>query len=253
MKRVIILSDLHVGSSVSVMPESFVLEDGQLVKPSEYQQKIKRYWHKFWEIAKKDAEEFVIIINGECIDGNHHDTTQILSPSPTIQVKNAIKLLEEVLPENRKMFFTKGTNAHSGKGSAMDVLVANHFKSPCEYVLNIYVEGIAINVAHHTARKIENEVLEQHNAGSFPDYVFRGHYHVPRYTKRIYTRGNEIKSTVGVVTPAWQGLTEFGHRVTRNFNSIVGGIILDVQDGVSNLYPIEKTMFSVVQDKVFIA
>lgn len=256
-----IVSDLHVGSTVGLCPPDGVeLEDGGLYKPNDFQKWEWDQWCEMWAWGSSWSRGWPLVtkVNGEFIDGNHHGTTQIVTPSTEIMAKAALDVWAPVKAlAPYKTYVTKGTAAHVGAGGASDDLVAAllgaekdpETKQSAFYHLMVTIAGVYFDVAHHvsgTARmwthgnNIRTEVLEVMDdaaqAGErAPDYVLRAHVHKFADTGLNYP-------TRGLVTPAWQGLTEFTHRITRRVNRTVGGIWIKCENGESEMKLWKQTL-----------
>ena len=75
-KLVFVLSDLHCGSTLAVMPPGFVTLEGNSVALNPVQQWLWKCWqetHK-WILETAAGEPFALVINGDLIEGNHHRT-----------------------------------------------------------------------------------------------------------------------------------------------------------------------------------
>lgn len=251
---VAVVSDLHVGSTVGLCPpDGIELEDGGRYTPNAFQVWMWAQWAEYWELVKQTAGDWpvVVIVNGEFIEGNHHRSTQITTPSPSVMIPAAEQVLEPALrisSKSFKLYVTKGTAAHVGEGGANDVLVAKALNAEKDaesgqhafYHLRVVIGGVYFDVAHHISNtmrawthgnNIRTEVLEimddaRSSGDRLPDYIIRSHVHKFADTGLNYP-------VRGIITPAWQGLTEYTHRLTRRVNRTVGGLIIPCENGVS--------------------
>lgn len=230
------------------------LEDGGRYLPNAFQKWMWAQWVEFWQAARDfNPKKYpvILIANGEFIDGNHHGTTQIATPSPEVMAKAALQVWKPALAlKPFKTYVTKGTAAHVGAGGASDDLIATMLgaeKDPTTgqsafYQLRLNIAGVGFDIAHHVsgtarmwthANNIRTEVLEVmdeclSNGQPLPDYVLRGHVHKFADTGLNYP-------TRGLITPAWQGTTEFVNRLTRRANRTVGGFLFLCENGESEL------------------
>lgn len=245
---VAVVSDLHVGSSFGLCPPNGInLEDGGLYVPNVAQRWIWDNWADFWDNVKRRKKETrghcVVVVNGEFIDGLHHETTQLASASPDIMRGGAVECMRPVMPLMDELYVTIGTPAHSGAGGASDYAVARelgarqypHTGRHAAYQWLLDVNGVLMDFAHHVSgsgvpwskgnnirREVMSMMADADGHAKPPDIVVRSHVHQFADTGRNF-------DTYGVVTPAWQLKTEYAHRVTRQRNVKVGGLVFEVR------------------------
>lgn len=265
-------SDLHVGSSVAVCPLKWNLLEGGTFRASPGQRILHRQWVKSAKNVRTLLNEgdqrkrLVIVINGEPIDGDHHESHQLITKVKTEQLEMAISLLDEWLqiveynPQSGDcIYLVRGTSAHE-KGEHLNV-IGRDFDGVVPYrkdsspttkdgryyhdKLRRRVNGKLFDIAHHgfgvgskawlksnTIRwwliSMYFEALEE--GMPIPDYVIRSHNHV--YTFDRY------KDMWGCVTPSWQLKTNFGYKVAANNHlNTIGMIYFDVlESGFSKPY-----------------
>ncbi len=242
---VAVVSDLHVGSTVGLCsPDGIALEDGGRYMPNDLQLWIWAQWLDYWKEVKAWAgkSKIIVVVNGEFIEGNHHGTTQIASPSPEAMTSAAIEVFRTPYNLAHQLYVLKGTAAHVRAGGADDEIVARELGAvrdaqsgkTARYHLTLDVWNTRFDFNHHiggSARawtrgnNIRAEVVDSLAGGSPPQVVIRSHVH--NYTDT----GRTFQNIVGIVTPAWQLLTEHGHKVVRKPNAAVGGVIFEVVKG----------------------
>lgn len=239
---VAVVSDLHIGSTVALCPpEGIELEDGGRYHPSPVQKWVWDKWLQYWSDVKSRAgmSPLIVVVNGEFIDGNHHGTTQIGTPSPTAMMDAAIGVMLKPAQMAKALYVTKGTAAHSLHGAASDHAIGKELgaaKCPetgqhAFYHLLLKIKNTRFDIAHHiggSARihtrgtnirgEVTDAMLETTNP---PDILIRSHVHTYADTGRNF-------KTFGVVTPAWQLMTEYSHRVVRRTQRGVGGLLFEV-------------------------
>lgn len=238
---VAVVSDLHIGSTVALCPpEGIELEDGGRYHPSQVQKWVWDKWVQYWADVKSRAgmSPIITIVNGEFIDGNHHGTTQIGTPSPTAMQDAAIGVMLKPAQMSKYIYVTKGTAAHSLHGAASDHMIGKELGAVrCPetgqhafYHLRLKVKNTLIDAAHHIGgstrihtrgTNIRGEVTDAMLEGNPPDILIRSHVHNYADTGRNFR-------TFGVVTPAWQLMTEFSHRVVRRTQRSVGGLLFEI-------------------------
>ena len=265
-------SDLHAGSTVAVCPPSWVNLDGNTISASPGQLILYRQWKRSAFKVKEALNEnrrrkrLVIVLNGEPIDGDHHETYQLITKNKPEQEGIAISLLDEWMkivefdPKRGDcMYMTRGTTSHE-KGQHLNnigrdldgVVPYRKDSSPTTKdgryfydILRRTVNGKLFDIAHHGFSVSKRRWLKSNNVRwtlismyfdaleeglPIPDYVIRSHLH--EYTYDRY------KDMWGCVTPAWQIKTNFGFKVAPNNHiNTIGMIYFDVtKDGFSKEY-----------------
>lgn len=254
----VIVSDIHAGCQYAVCPERVKLDGGGVYRANKYQRHLLSYWHYFWNEwvprATRD-EPFVVVINGDCMDGVHHRSTTQITHNGADQHKIAYELLAPIRDRAEQMILVRGTEAHVGPsaeneerlGEALGTVknidgAGNH---SC-YELWMTVGGSLMHATHHigatgsmsyeaTAPMKEMTELFANTAADdarIPDVIVRSHRHrhieVRRPTYRIY----------GIVftTACWQARTPYGYKIPggRVSTPQIGGSL--VRQGDEELY-----------------
>lgn len=244
---VAVVSDLHVGSTVGLCPlDGIALEDGGRYMPNEVQKWIWARWKDYWKEVKAWAgkSKVIVVVNGEFVEGNHHGTTQIAGPSPETMTSAAVEVFREPYNLAHQLYVVKGTAAHVRAGGADDEIVARELGAvrdtqtgkAARYHLILDVFDTRFDFNHHISgsarfwtkgNNIRAEVAGMLDMPSTerPNVVVRSHVH------NFAETGRNFSNIVGVVTPAWQMLTEHGHKVVRRAQGTVGGLIFEVIKG----------------------
>lgn len=239
---------MHVGSTVALCPPRVALEDGGEYRPNLAQRWVWDRWLEFWRIVaqyKRDGWRIICVVNGECIDGRHHETSQLASQSPEIQAVAALEALAVPLPLVSEWLVTRGTEAHSGKGAASDYSIARELGARVDTATGTHaayhwlfdVGGVVFDAAHHTSGGVRPAALELDRmtidadqgrkvGGIMPDVIIRSHIHKEDEKWR--------NGRYSVVTPAWALKSAFAHRLTRSRSASVGGLLVEVQRGTFN-------------------
>lgn len=107
------------------------MDDGGTYLPSLAQRWLWDCWTAGWahvaniiererRIADDDVD-FGFVSNGDAVDGNHHGTTQILSPAEGAHIKTAVESFRVPLGMNPKWaWVVRGTPAHVGKSAGLE-------------------------------------------------------------------------------------------------------------------------------------
>lgn len=234
----VVISDLHIGSTLALCPDMTELADGSHYLPNPVQAWIWEQWIAFRCHLKErlHGRRWGLVINGDLIDGVHHKTKEVIHPDVGIQVKTAIEVLEPVAKDAAYTYVVRGTESHVGTsetaiGRAIGAMTAGKEHSAHHWLID--VNGCLVSAKHHigsTARtwtratalgaSLANERLEALNARrDIPNVLLRAHRHVPGLYKD--------PSGMLIVTPAWQALTSYGWKVVPDAVPWVGGVILD--------------------------
>lgn len=124
IRAIAIISDLHLGSDCSILQPDFLTEKAQPIGQTPLAAWLYECWTQAhaWLAEILLPKEYALIINGDCIEGNHHRTTEIWSPDVRNHVKAAIELLAPVAARAGKVFMVKGTPCHVNGGEPSSAL-----------------------------------------------------------------------------------------------------------------------------------
>jgi hypothetical protein len=254
---VVAVSDLHTGSSVGLMPPKTQLDDGGSYVASIAQRWLWTNWIKMWtrveEIKQETKLPVCTIVNGDISDGDHHDTTQIVTRNKADQIDIALETLGPLLDVSDKVFIIRGTEAHNGKTNWMEEEIAKQIGAEPDkhthswWHLYIEIGGVTFDVQHHgeygtkvpwsagtEAVKIAAHVASEYaDSGDKPPMIaLRAHRHGWRDSGRT-------RSTQAFVTPPWQLKTAFVHRLGFGTHiQSVGGLVLVCKDGRYSVEPL---------------
>lgn len=112
--RVVIISDLHEGSTVAPWTEAVPLEDGGKYQTNKFQ----RWLNRCWDIAIDEIKALkpdVLVFNGDIIQGAHARDGQLVTNKPEIQAESAIERLAPLCEVTKRTYFVRGTEWHEGK------------------------------------------------------------------------------------------------------------------------------------------
>jgi hypothetical protein len=246
IRHIICISDLHAGSSVSVCPPDVTLDDGGIYRYSKYQKVLWEWWNEFWYgwvPAQVDGEPFSVVINGDVLDGKHHETTTIISANLADQQKIAEKLLRPICELTPRLIIVRGTEAHAGKTGQHEEQLAQALGAvgPEPWLCSWWEYKATLNdnlihFAHHIGvtssaayrssalmRTIANNFVDAGQWGTRPpDLIVRSHRH--RQTEVVEPTKNGVCRIV--VTPGWQLKTPFIYRTGQDEKPQIGGICI---------------------------
>lgn len=243
-KVIILLSDLHVGATAGLLPPDFVTFEGNEIKQNPYQKWLWESWLECWKWSKDiiGKDEWIGVINGDLIDGNHHMTREIISPDTADHISAAIDILKPVLKTASGVYLTEGTNVHvqnsehgiasSLRGSGIKVISPNTRKGAWPE-MDIVIHGCRCAIDHHvstsTKPATESSVYSQ-TLSTVQDRYCRAGWKVPKFIVRSHRHqfgyfSDGYRSMV--ILPPWQGATRFTRRVVPRVTPQCGMVIAD--------------------------
>jgi hypothetical protein len=250
-----VAGDLHAGSTVALCPPEVPLDDGGFYHPSKAQSWLWQCWLAYWQEVEREAAEadrFYQIFNGDMLDGDHHNTSQIISRNPadwSYLLGEALAVPLALRPD--KLFVVRGTEVHNGKSNSGEEGLAKRWRldglpivgdpetgTASWWHLRAEIDGVRLDVAHHgrtghrehtrtnAANLHAHDILLAHvkQGDTPPDLCLRAHYH----------RFNDSYDAcpVRVITNgAWQLKTGFVHRIAADTLADIGGMIITIEDG----------------------
>lgn len=263
-------ADTHAGSTSGLMPpEQWQMADGGFHNPSYTQKVIWKQWEDCWdkviETKKKNKSRLVIVHLGDAIEGNHHDSTEIITNRLDEQERIHISCMDWALKATKfnsdvedKIIYVAGTTAHTGESAVAEERIARQFDGiypykrgteSLDYQDGKYVwdrilfshAGVNFNVAHAGANPgnrawtkesglqslIKNVYFSSIESNTkIPNFWIRAHMH--EYTPAIY-KGK--KGTIeGIICPAFQGRTHYLKILPNHIMSDIGMFCVLVQD-----------------------
>lgn len=228
MKRILILSDTHVGSTVGLWPDNFMSVSGHELPQSRFQIWLWDKWramqHWVGERVKK-SDDLTLVFNGDIIEGLHHRSIEVMSAAMDDQYVAASTIFRDLIDTLKpaRSYMIRGTECHTnGAEATVGKLIGSEKNKEGLHAFDykkLSVDGTVCSFAHHmscSTRKglqasahsaiIDDEVLRSIDAGFVPARVVcRAH----RHEHGVWSTG----STMSCVTGPWQGLTRHGWKV----------------------------------------
>ena len=253
IRNIVVISDTHFGSAVA-LNNGCQLDDGGWYHPSVIQKKLWALWENFWDWTYDHIkkEPFVLVHNGDIIDGVHHRITNPVSHNLTTQSRIAIQELEPHIARSERYYQIRGTEAHVGQAAQEEESIAAALGAVQDKETGCYSRwemwmkfcGKLIHFAHHIGttrsaayessapmREIVAAFVESGQWGMKPpDFIIRSHAH--RYIKV------EPPNCCIVVTPGWQLKTPLTHKIDRMRGPMFGGLL--IRDGADGVYTKER-------------
>ena len=243
IRNIVVIGDTHCGSQAAIMPPGFRLHDGQTVVQSPRQRELWKWWGEFWgewvpRVTK--GEPFVLVHNGDIIDGAHHGCTQLVTSNVDDQRRMAEELLAPHVAKAVAFYCIAGTAAHAGQSNADEENVARTLGAqPDDHGIrarqDLWIDdfgGKRIQFAHHIgttssaaykSSPMMRVITAQHtSAGEHgyrpPNFIIRSHAHD--------FVGVERANCSGYVCPAWQLKSDWVWGKDTTSLPIIGGLIL---------------------------
>ena len=236
--NLVVVSDLHAGCQFGLCPPNGVhLDGGGRYTPNTIQERVYGYWRHFWDKWVPhitEGQPYAVCVNGDSLDGIHHNSVHQISHNLAMQREYARSLLCELAERCRDMgtpfWVVRGTEAHVGQSGQDEEELArdlgareNEFGQHARHELWVYVGPWLGHVMHHVgttgSQHYETTGVHKELTESFteaarwgeqpPDFIVRSHRHRMIRTELPTRNGNAFS----VVTPGWQAKTPFTYRV----------------------------------------
>lgn len=240
-KLAVVISDLHVGSTVGLWPKSYTSIEGVPIGQNPAQKWLWKHWidaTQRWLPSVVGNDPYVSIINGDSVEGCHHKTLQVMTADPADQSRAFKQVLGPVFERSYRTYMTLGTESHTRNdemrigadlGAEKDPETGLHAFSE----LHLEIHGSYGVCRHHVGsagnpylehgglgRAMNTEIMEAARCGRrIPKWMMRAH----RHRHGIVTDGNSMLG----VTGAWQLLTRWGHKAVPAASCQPSIIILD--------------------------
>ena len=258
-------SDTHCGSSVGICPPKVRLADGGAYEASPAQGQLWEWWMVSWDrtdaIVREQKAHLISAINGDVGDNpRHHGTSQSISGGAEAQEYVTHQVYNEVKKRRTAArFVMKGTPAHSGSeaGDAEEQLgewlraERDENGQWSSWHRRMELHGWLLDFQHHGAKvggnprnKPNTTVLTAYDIWANhvtrglrpPDIAVRSHLHTYMDTEHIHP-------TRLIVTPSWQNLTAFAHKLPKVANDIpdFGSVLFLLEPGNCEVIPLLYT------------
>jgi hypothetical protein len=245
-RAIVVLSDIHAGSTVALMPPEFTTLEGVVLTQNPIQKWLWECWQdaQGWIDQTMDGDPFALVLNGDLTEGVHHGTKQVISPDTGDHVECALHLLRPLVRKATKTYVIKGTECHTGNneiviGKALKTAVNPETGLPAWDRLTIDAAGVRCVFRHHigtsvrrglaatqfSMQLVEEQVEAANNGEPIPRVLCCAHRH--KFGAWQDEHG------IALVSPPWQGLSRFAHKVVSQARTKPGVFILDWR-GVSN-------------------
>lgn len=240
IKLIVCVADTHFGSTVALLPPGFTTLEGNEIQQNAIQEWLWQCWQRANQFIADVAgdDPYALVLNGDLIEGIHHGTKQVWSPEVADHARCAVETLRPLAEKAAKTFAIYGTEIHVGNSevSIADSLQAEvnpeTGKKAFERLV-VDVNGVRHVFRHHIGSTIRRglagtqlsvnlaeEQLEAINNGEeIPRVVCVAH----RHKYGTYKDDNGMC----IVSPPWQALTRFGHKVVSQARTKPGVYLID--------------------------
>lgn len=242
MKNLIVISDLHINSTVGLCAEAPGLDDGGNYCPSKSQRWLKEKFDDFHYFCNNLGGENIFVLNGDVVDVNRHSQHQLITSNISNIISHAESLINPLINGN-KVFLVRGTEAHVGQsGEIEDILAKKIYAEEIDgryshWQLNLNVEGVLFDITHHgtVGSKPWNKYSALSSTASemiinavtfnqqLPNVVIRSHRHT-------FADTHDNFPVRIISTPAWQLSTAFSYRIGSGLADI-GGLVFRCENG----------------------
>jgi len=268
--KIIPLSDLHTGSSTALFPyydgtdlgyephKNMTGDGGWKFKHMKWSPTAKQYkmFQHFTRCAEQIAQsrseyKFIVVENGDGIDGKHHETPQLATRQISEQVQVHTWLMKYFLHKigfsrtlGDALYIGAGTEVHDGDEEdniavqlgadvlpngedAFDFLPMDANGRRLWFLHQGASAGRGLSTGNALHNWMKNQYFQSLEDGRvIPDIVMSGHYHRSVYD--TFTRND--RTIHGIILPPFQLKTRFGNKVAAAELEEVGIRTIDINE-----------------------
>lgn len=265
-------ADGQAGSTVGLLPPRWTGSDGTKYEMSEGQSLLWEQWLESWKTVKKLVKQkrgtrLIVIHNGDAIEGDHHNTTQIITKNIDEQKRIHIASMNKGMrlagfnsDKGDRLYYVAGTDVHvayhedniarnfvdkNGKHIVKPIIAPteeNDFLDGryVRHQLKLDVNGVLLDVAHHGFTAgirfwSRGNTLRATLQSYYMDELNKGKP-IPRYVVRSHKHEfiseiyRDLNGTIeGFITPCFQLKTSYGHTVASFKDSSIGMLIIIIE------------------------
>ena len=252
LNNLVVISDIHAGCGYGLAPLEFKMDSGGIIKASRMQEKMFGWWEYFWQVwvpMVTKGEKYGIMINGDLVDGRHHNAISQMVQNKADQMKVALELLSPIREKTDHFYVVRGTEAHGGLSGEDEEKLAQTLEATknedglsARYDLWIKIGKGLVHALHHigttssmayeTSALMGEWTASQAEAARWgyvsPDIVVRSHRHRHAAIQIPTKRGNGIC----FVSAGWQLKTPFVYKIAggRQSPPQMGGSVIRFGD-----------------------
>lgn len=242
--NVVIVSDLHVGSSFALCPPDLDFGPPSRIRPF--------LWSKWREFCKEceKYQPFILVVNGDAVEGIHHGGRELVISSVVKQWRAAVMTLRPLVKMSHCTYVTEGTECHTLDDEHDLAEELGCVKSPDDryswHRLRFIVNGLTHEVRHHigTASKPWTEltalqgsmIAEREEAAKAgegrTDILVSAHRHAGATAM--------TDSGMSSTSASWQFPTRHVRKVVPQARPCIGGLIYDYRGRAHGEFPYPK-------------
>lgn len=261
INNLIVVSDLHCGCRLGLCPPEVKLDDGATYKHTALQADVWERWLLFWQEwvpMVTRGEPYAVCMNGDAIDGKHHNSVTQISQNLTDQARIARQILRPVVEGcEGRYYHIRGTEAHVGPSGQEEERLADELGAIpdadgryARWELWIKIGVGLVHLTHHIGtagslayettavhKELEQSFVEAARWGNrHPDVIVRSHRHRNVETRIQTAHGFATACT----TAGWQGKTPFVFKIVGGRQTLpqIGGTL--VRSGDEDVYTRHK-------------
>ncbi len=233
----VVVSDLHCGSSVGLMPpDSENLAGNTIGFGTNYHQ---AWLWECWQDAQKQvakiagSDRYAVLVNGDATEGIHHRSPEVVATLIENHCQMAATALRPLTEKAAATFVVRGTECHTHNVETYLAKLIGGRDELARDKWHIDIHGCKVDATHHigaTSRAyleasamsiiLGNARLNSVRAGHPVAQVYlRAH----RHCGGVYSDGSGMLA----VTGGWQFLTRHGHKVVPDAIPRPSILILD--------------------------
>lgn len=239
----LVAGDPHPGSTLAPCPpEGVRLDDGGTYHPSKAQDWLWECWcdalRTAGERRREAGAEMIVVLNGDLAEGDHHNTSQVISKNPEAQayvMERVFGQIKDLSPD--RVFVVRGTEAHVGSSGSTEEALARRLgaerdeetRNWSRWHLRLDIHGTLNDFQHHgrassrpwtemsAAASLALQIYLEHVRRGLrhPDIAWRSHTH-----KRFDSHDAHPTRVIGV--PSFQLKTAYAHKVAPESISQIG-------------------------------
>lgn len=258
-KNIIVFAgDAHINGTTSICPPLFNLDDGGTYRASQVQRELWRAWLGTIERVKEYAGGAPVtwVFGGDMIEGDAKGRTyQVITRNRADMLKLAAEVIAPAVDISQRVYFLRGTEAHTGKSASLDEQLADDCEiaarapnSASWWELRLNVDGYRIYTTHHPPGSVRNPKLAREkvifSALSWgedpPDLAVFFHVH------HVNDTGLIARPRI-VTCPAWTLRNAYNYRSGLIERPQVGLVVATVEGG--QLTDIRAITHSIKRDR----
>jgi hypothetical protein len=240
-----VVGDLHAGSTVGLLSDVSTTDEGALLGQSPFQKWLWACWLEYCEWLN-NFELDALILNGDLVQGVNGRDAQLATVNESVMQDLCVDVLKPLLYTKgklraRNIYITRGTGFHSGGAGSREETIGKLIGAMKDsqgrysrYANWLSWRGKVIHATHHISfaaiypltplYRAQREMRERAQRGfPMPDVDVRSHVH----TSHMY----EATDNRWIVTvPAWQGMTDYAHKVAPASVPTIGGLVLCLEN-----------------------